>query len=392
MRLILRLLGRTPLGWIQLAHSPLRFAMASAGVGFAVILVFMQLGFMNMLFDTATMFHRLMKADIVIVNSVSREFHSLKAFGRRTLVKALGVPGVQEVNPLYVSMIDWVNPATHDKRQILVMGVDPHVQAFTDPVLGRQLNRIAPLGSALFDESSRGEFKPFIEAIQDGAPPPVEVAGKTMTFEGTFRLGASFGIEGTIVVSDATFQTLKPKQSPGSINLGLITVRSGEDAAKVASRIAAALDDPDIHVFTRDGFIQHTRDFMIRESPIAYIFGFGVAMGLIVGIVVVVQILSTDVQDHMPEYATFKAIGFSNGRLRAIVLEQASILTVFGFVPGLLTSLGLYALIGIGVSMPLEMPLSRVGLVLVMTIVMCGLAGMIALRRVAAADPAEVFA
>jgi putative ABC transport system permease protein len=144
-------------------------------------------------------------------------------------------------------------------------------------------------------------------------------------------------------------------------------------------------------VMTIAQFINQSRNFLVKESPIAYIFSFGVIMGLVVGIVIVIQILSTDVQDHLPEYATFKAMGFSNGSLLGIVYEQSAILTVFGFMPGLIASLGLYELIKLGVSMPISMPLSRVVMVFGMTAAMCLIAGTIALRRVAKADPAEVF-
>jgi putative ABC transport system permease protein len=138
-------------------------------------------------------------------------------------------------------------------------------------------------------------------------------------------------------------------------------------------------------------FIRQSRSFLIKESPIAYIFTFGVIMGLVVGIVIVIQILSTDVQDHLPEYATFKAMGFTNRSLLGIVYEQAAILTLFGFLPGFLVSLGLYELVRRGVSMPITMPLDRVVMVFVMTAAMCAIAGTIAMRRVSKADPAEVF-
>jgi putative ABC transport system permease protein len=129
----------------------------------------------------------------------------------------------------------------------------------------------------------------------------------------------------------------------------------------------------------------------VKESPIAYIFSFGVIMGLVVGLVIVIQILSTDVQDHLPEYATFKAMGFTNRSLLSIVYEQSTILTVFGFIPGLLASLVFYELVKRGVSMPIAMPLDRVLMVFALTAAMCLVAGTIALRRVSTADPAEVF-
>ncbi|MES2813663.1 MAG: FtsX-like permease family protein [Pseudomonadota bacterium] len=114
-------------------------------------------------------------------------------------------------------------------------------------------------------------------------------------------------------------------------------------------------------------------------------------MGLFVGAIIVVQILSSDVQDHLGEYATFKAIGFTNRYLLGIVYEQSAILTVFGFVPALLLSLLLYRVVGMSVSMDMIMTVDRVALVFVLTALMCAIAGTIAMRRVYSADPAEVF-
>jgi putative ABC transport system permease protein len=386
-----RALGRTPLGWLQLVHHPMRFMMALAGVAFAVILVFMQLGFMNMLFDTTVMFHRQLKADIVLVNPAARNLLDSRTFPRRRLIQALGVEGVADGEALHIGQVNWVKPGTNDRGNILAFGVRNDFDAFKTPGVSGQMAALSVPGAALFDTGSRGDFRAFSQSIRDGAQPFTEVAGKVITFEGTFRLGASFGSEGAIIVSDQTFFAIAPRANPGTPNIGLIRVLPGHDPVEVARRIATVVAGQDVKVMTIDQFITTSRNFLARESPIAYIFTFGVIMGFVVGVVIVIQILSTDVQDHLPEYATFKAMGFSNVRLLGVVYEQSAILTVFGFLPGLAAALGLYELVKTGVSMPISMPLSRVAMVFAMTAVMCLIAGTIALRRVRKADPAEVF-
>jgi putative ABC transport system permease protein len=392
MTLATRLLGRTPLGWLQLKHHPMRFAMAIAGVAFAVILVFMQLGFMNMLFDTTVMIHKLIKADIVIVNPDARgDLANVKNFPRRRLVQALGVEGVADVEALYVGNISWLKPVTGDKGTAFALAVRPDFSAFKDPALATQLPVLSEPGTVLFDTGSRGDYAAFGEQIVAGARPTTEAGGRTITFAGTFRIGASFGIEAMIVTSDQTFLALNPNINQGTVNIGLIQLQKGADAEVVAARLREVITAEDAEVLTMQQFINKTRDLLRKESPIAYIFSFGVFMGLVVGIIIVVQILTTDVQDHLPEYATFKAIGFSNGRLLSIVYEQAAILTIFGFIPGLIVSLGAYELVKAGVSMPITMPLDRVASVFGLTAGMCILAGTVAIRRVSKADPAEVF-
>jgi putative ABC transport system permease protein len=391
MRLLQSLLGRTPLGWLQLVHHPMRLAMAIAGVAFAVVLVFMQLGFMNMLFDTTVMFHRQIKADIVLVNPVARNLIDIRTFPRRRLIQALGVEGVADGDAMHIAQINWVKPGTRDRGIILAFGVRSDFDAFKTAGVSEQQSILALPGTALFDTGSRGDFRSFSQSIRDSARPTTEISGKTITFEGTFRLGASFGSEGSIIVSDQTFFAIAPKANPGTPSLGMIRVLPGYDPEDVARRISAVVAGEDVKVMTINQFISESRNFLVKESPIAYIFSFGVIMGLVVGTVIVIQILSTDVQDHLPEYATFKAMGFTNRSLLSIVYEQSTILTVFGFIPGFLIALGLYELVRRGVSMPITMPLDRVLTVFALTAAMCLIAGTIALRRVSKADPAEVF-
>ena len=384
-------LGRTPLGWRQLAHSPARFAMAIAGVMFAVMMMFMQLGFMNMLYDSSVLLQRQLAADIVIVNPAARDLVNARTIPRRRVVQALGVDGVVDAEPLYVSNVSWIKPNTNERGTILLMGARPDFQAFRAADMRAVEPVISTLGVAAFDRASRGDYRGFLARIEAGERPMVEVSGRRLAFDGTFRVGTSFGAEALALVSDQTFLAIQPRVQASTPNVGLVRVRPGADAEAIAREINALFDGTDARAMTLAAFVDRTRSFMSRESPIAYVFGFGLAMGLVVGIVIVVQILSSDVQDHLPEYATFKALGFSNGSLLSIVYEQACILTVFGFLPGLALSLGLYELVRGALSMPIAMPLDRVAMVFALTAGMCALAGTLALRRVATTDPADVF-
>lgn len=386
-----RILGRTPLGYIQLAHNPVRFMMAGAGVGFAVLLVFMQLGFMNMLFDSTVMMHRQLNADIVLINPAARDMINIRTFPRRKLVQALGVEGVADGEAMYVATVNWVKPTNGDRGPIFALGIRPDFNALRDPEVSLSMRSLTVPGTALFDRGSRGDFTSFSAKIDSGEVPRTEIAAKSIGFVGTFRMGSSFGAESTVVVSDQTFFALSPRSLPSTPNIGLLRVKAGYDPKDVARRIAALVEGPDVKVLTIDGFIQQSRAFLQRESPIAYIFTFGMIMGLFVGTVIVVQILATDVQEHLPEYATLKAIGFSNARLLSVVVEQSAILTAIGFVPGLLGALAGYALVRVGIAMPITMPPGRIALVFILTGVMCLIAGAVALRKVRRADPAEVF-
>ncbi|MEI8143925.1 MAG: ABC transporter permease DevC [Alphaproteobacteria bacterium] len=392
MSVLRQVLGRTPLGWRQLVHNPIRFLMACAGVAFAVLLIFMQLGFMNMLFETTVMLQRQVDADIVIVNPRARDLINVRTVPRRRVIQALGVDGVRDAESLYISNMSWIKPDSGEKGSVLVLGVRTDFDAFKTPGLRGELSRVAAAGTALFDAVSRGNYRDIVARIQAGEEPRTEVAGRNVTFVGTYRLGATFGVDSGMIVSDQTFFALSPRSDPGTPSLGLVRVAPGFDPEDVARRINVMIDGTDAVAMTMPAFIEVSRNFLIKESPIAFIFSFGVIMGLVVGAVVVFQILASDVQDHLAEYAMLKAVGFSNRTLLSVVYEQATILTIGGFLPGLAAALGGYAIVQRSVTMPMTMPMDRVGLVLALTAGMCLIAGTLALRRVSRVDPAEVFA
>jgi putative ABC transport system permease protein len=173
--------------------------------------------------------------------------------------------------------------------------------------------------------------------------------------------------------------------------MGLIALRAGSDVGAARDRLVAALEG-DVRIVTREEFIDREVTYWTTTTPVGFVFSFGAIMGFIVGGVVVYQILFADVSQHVREYATLKAMGYSNAELSAVVLQEAAILAVLGFVPGLLVSLWLYDLTADAIRQPLEMTFLLGAFVLLLTLAMCSLSAFVALRKVRSADPAEVFA
>jgi putative ABC transport system permease protein len=380
------------LGWLQLTHSKTRFLVAASGVGFAVLLVFMQLGFMAMLFDSTTTIHQQFDTDLVVM-SVDAEgiVPESGSFSRRRLIQAAGQQGVADFAEIYIGTLSWTKPSDGTVGQVTVFGVPTDTRVFARPELQDQLPSLRVPGTFLIDEGARGDYSAFFAQIAAGERPSVKLGSETATAIGTFRFGATIGIDAMAIVSRETFLQLMPTRQPGVINMGLLHLAPGQDALAIVQNITASIAATEIKVWTMADFKQTTKNFLRANSPIATIFTFGVIVGLFVGAVIVVQILTSDVQDHLGEYATFKAMGFKNSYLLGIVYEQSAILTVAGFFPSLLLSLLLYRLVGAAVSMEIQMTMERIGLVFVLTAVMCAIAGTIAMRRVYSADPAEVF-
>ena len=127
------------------------------------------------------------------------------------------------------------------------------------------------------------------------------------------------------------------------------------------------------------------------NTPIGFIFRLGVAMGFIVGVILVYQVLSTDVNSHLQEYATFRAMGYTQRYLLGIVLEEAIILAVLGFIPGVAISSILYHLTRQATSLPIYLTVARAMGILITTIFMCLISGAIATRKLQSADPADIF-
>ncbi|MBW4609091.1 MAG: ABC transporter permease DevC [Hassallia sp. WJT32-NPBG1] len=381
---------RTPLGWLQLNHEKSRLLVALSGIAFADVLMFMQLGFQNALYDSNTRLNRVLQTDIVLLSPQARNIQSLSTFSRRRLYQAADIQGVKSAEPLYISTVTWKNPQTRRKTTIQVMGVNPDQPALNLPEVNQQLQTTKLPDSFLFDRSSKGDYKEVLAQIEQEKTVTTEIENHTISINGLFELGSSFGADGTLISSGQNFLRLFPRRQAGSISLGLIYLEPGYDSKQVATALQSYLTN-DVKVLTREEFIKFEEDYWKRESPIGFIFGLGVSMGFIVGVIIVYQVLSTDVNAHMKEYATFKAMGYNNLYLLGVVFEEAIILAFLGFIPGAIVPLGLYHLTRNATNLPIYMTLARAFMVLLLTITMCIISGAIATRKVQSADPADMF-
>mgnify|MGYP001794808796 FL=1 len=389
---IQQLQRRTPLGWLQLTRQKGRLAVALSGVAFADLLMLMQLGFRSALFNSATVLHESLRADIVLLNPQALNLQDLSTFTRRRLYQAMDVPGVATAEPIYNSLVTWKHPQTRKKTQVMIIGFNPDKPAFNLPEVNQNIDSIKLPDTILFDEATRGEYGEVIEQIKQGQTVKTEINGRTITVDNLFKVGASFAADGTLMTSDQNFLRLFPNQDSGSANLGLIRLEPGYEAEEVAEKIKYHLRNADdIKVLTKEEFIAFEKAYWQSNTPIGFIFALGTMMGFIVGVIIVYQVLSTDVNAHIKEYATFKAMGYKNFFLLSVVFEEAIILAILGFIPGALISTGLYALTRNATNLPLYMTLARAIQVQVMTIIMCMISGAVATRKVQSADPADMF-
>ncbi|MEM1311035.1 MAG: ABC transporter permease DevC [Cyanobacteria bacterium P01_H01_bin.153] len=381
---------RTPLGLLQLKHDRTRLLTAIAGITFADVLIFMQLGFSDALYRTNTKYPRTLNADIVLLSTQAQNFGSLYTFPQRRLYQALDVPGVVEADPLYVGSVQWVNPQTREKTSMLLIGQNTEQPALDLPAVNAQLETLKLPDTVLFDQASRGQYADMIAQFEAGERVATEIGLRTVKIGGLFEVGASFADDGALITNDQNFLRYVPRRDAGAVSIGLLHLDPDYEVETVINQLKERLPD-DVQIFSKEGYIDFELAYIQVRSPIGFVFGLGTVMGFIVGVVIVYQVLSTDVNSHLAEYATFKAMGYRNSYLLWIIFEEALILSILGFLPGFVIAIGIYQLASAATALPLVMPVSRGLLVLMLTIFMCGGSGAIATRRLQAADPADIF-
>ena len=385
-----QLFRKTPLAWRQLMKEKTRLIIAVAGITFADMLMFIQLGFESGLYDSAITPHRNLQADLVLINPQFQTLLSVKSFSRDRLYQTLSYEGVDSVNSIYINTGQWRNPETRIERSILVWGVDPAKPAFKFPEIKQHLDDLKQLNQVLFDQAGRPEYGAVGDTFNKTGKFETELSNRTISVKGLFSNGASFAADGNVITSDSTFLQLFPERKRDRIEVGLINLKPGVNTEKVRSQLASGLPN-DVKVLTLDGFAEIERKYWETGTAIGFIFGLGTAVGFIVGIVIVYQILYSDVSEHLPEYATLKAMGYSDRYLLGVLLQEALLLAVLGYIPAFFLSVGLYQLTYAATLLPLSMNLSRAIYVFILTVIMCSFSGAIAMQKLRSADPADVF-
>lgn len=389
-RLLSFLFQRLPIGWLQLSHNKGRLTAAVFGVAFANLLVFMQLGVMGALNTSTVAPYSLLNADIIISSEAGNTLTDGENIARVWMFQALAVPGVSKASPIYIGNLPFTVP-DGTSISLLSFGVDATKSAFMSPAIAASVGQLTIENTVLLDQGTRGISASVIDRLLEGGTFPFEANGNTLLTVGTMEVGGGFLADGMLITSDQTFLRIFPTRTSGAPDHILLKVADGVSPDTVVARLQAVLPAHIAKIQTTENAAMADLAFMATERPTGIIFGFGVFMGILVGLVIVYQVLSTDVADHLREYATFKAMGYGQPFFLGIVFEEAIVLAIFGFIPGLLVSIGLYAGLVAVTGLPVSMTASRAILVFLGTLAACTISGAIATRRLAKADPADLF-
>ena len=378
------------LAWRQLRAERARLVSAMAGVMFAAVLVFMQLGFRSALFDSATALLSNMQAELFLMNPLTTASFRPEPLPRVRAHQALALPEVAQAVPVYLAQTTWRNPEDGSRRAIQMIGFDieagaMHFQGLD--AIAPALRRVDAVG---FDDRSRPEFGDVGRMFRERGPFEVQVGNRMVEVAGLVSIGPSFGADGNLVMNEVNFRRMVRERQASNTDLVAIRLAPGTDVAAAQQRLRDLLP-PDVIVLTHAQLVAHERSYWETATPIGFIFAFGSAMGLIVGMVIVYQILFSDIANHLREYATLKAIGYSNSYLARVVMAAALILAVIGFLPGAALSVWLYDLVAGATFLPLVMTGERATMVFGLIFGMCAVAGLLAMRKLRDASPADMF-
>ena len=380
------------LAWRQLRSEKARLASAIAGVLFACILVFMQLGFRGALFESATNLIGAMRGDLFLMHPLTTASFRPEPLPRVRAQQALALPEVERAVPVYLAQATWRNPVDGTRRAVQLIGVDTSAGVLEFPGLDAELvEALKRADTVAFDTRSRPEFGPVARLLaESGGTIEVEIGSRRMEVVGLVEIGPSFGADGNVVLSEVNFRRVVKERQVAAVDLVAIKLRPGTDLAETQARLRGLLP-ADVMVMTQAELRAHERAYWENATPIGFIFAFGSLMGLVVGMVIVYQILFSDIAGHLKEYATLKAMGYSGFYLARVVLAAAVILAVAGFIPGLLLSFLMYDFVGSATFLPLRLDVPLGASVFLMIFGMCAVAGLLAVRKLRDANPADMF-
>jgi putative ABC transport system permease protein len=387
------LLHRTPLAWLNLTYRTRRLITAISGVSFAVLLMFMFKGFENAYYDSQIQLLQRFNGEIFIVNRLKYTMFIPEQFARRRLYQAQAFDGIEAAYPVYMNTGNWKNPITKAVRPLRVIAFNPHDPVLPLPsILERQKDMQMPW-TVLVDDKSKDDIGPRQAGIV------TELAEQRVRVVGTYSIGTDFASDnGNMIMSDRNFlryfaqaEVGKKNRNLNTVDIGLLKVAPGKDVDALTRALRQQLPQ-DVAVWTKAEFIQKELDYWKNNTDIGFIFALLAGMSFVVGVILVYQILYTDVAEHNAEYATLKAMGYSNLFLLGIVFQEAIVLAFLGFIPGLAMSVGLYHLTSAATGLFMQLTVDRALSILAATFTMCLVSGAIAVRKVLSSDPAEVFA
>ena len=381
--------AKIPIAWLLLSRFKSKFLTALLGIIFATVLIHAQLGLRTALFDSSISIFKTFNADIVMINKLTVGSTSLQGFDPNRLALFDRYPDVTSTTPIRYDFVNWRYPGSREHRWAIMLGFNPRLRVFNQQGIIAHQDSLNLPGRILYDELSRKEFGPIKQDYANSSPLLVFVNNQRVRISGLIRLGTSFSYDASFLTSLATFETLSDNPS-NTIEIGLIKIASDVDPEEFLAAVRGDFP-PDIQVYTLEGFLQFEKGYWDRSKPIGFVFGFNALLGFFVGMLILYQILYTDVSSHLSDFSTMLALAFSYRRIRLIVFQESLILTVIGYPIGVIVSILLFALITTATGLPVQMSADRALICLALILLMSTCSAFLAMRKLDDANPIEVY-
>jgi len=361
-----------------------RTALATGGIFIAILLVFIELGFFVAVPQGGMLIYDHMRFDLLVCSNRYLFQAQSGQFPRERIETARSAPDVAQATAVYLGAAKWQDANGGLRVDTSIIAADPEAGIFAVADIDSQKAVLERPDTVLVDGASRSLFGPLTTGRI------VDIAGRRMTIGGQYTLGTGFLGLGVVLVSEPNFFAMFPLRPPDSVNLGLVILQAGADPDRAAQTLRAMLPS-DTQVFTRAELVTHEVAYWTTRTATGLIFGSGLAISFVVGIMVLYQTLATQITRQLPQFATLKAIGYRDRTLNAIVLTEAFLITAVAFVPALGAALGVYALVRSETLLPLTLTAAQLGIVLAITLAMAAASAFLSLSGLRRADPAEVF-
>ena len=375
------MLPRFDLAARLLAHNRLRLLIASASVAMGVVIIFVELGLLLGMLDAQALIANFIRGDLLIMNITRVSLHRWDKIERVRLEQAAAVPGVARVTPVYEDHVGLRDPDDKRVRRIILYAFPPEDIPFALPNAAAVSHALKISHGFLYDRLSRpifGKFQPGDDIQIDTLP---------LRVGGYVDIGADIVNDGNIVMSEGDWLARNPLAKP---IMGVIHLRPGVSLEKERQVILASVP-PDVVVLTPAETAWRETMYTLRSAPVGLLFAIGMLAGLVIGTINCYQVLYNEVSDRLPQYATLKAMGFANRFLQRVILGQAVLLAVTGFASGVALSWLVDRYIAAHSMLPVHISLSSSLVVGVLTLLMCVIAGAIAVKRAVVADPAALY-
>jgi len=370
------------LAWKILLHDKTRFLITVSGVGFAVTLVFVQVGLFRGLMENASLTIERIDADLWVTARNTPNVDFSNTFSETLVNRVRSVPGVARADNLIVWFGRVSLPSGANENAVIYALDDfrrwglPWRLESGDP---RDLRRGKYV---ILDDSATKRFGPF--QVGDYR----EINGQRLKIIGRTREAKSFTTNPVAFMDYRVAQSLMRQELHNRTTYIVVKLVPGADAKAVADEIGRRLPYNDVR--SRGEWATKSESYWTDSTGLGLNMMMTVFLGCVVGVVVVAQTLYTSTMEHIKEFATVKAIGGTNRDIYAILGKQAAIAAVAGFALGAVLAYGLRPVMA-GIDLKLIIAPQTAAYVFVGTLVLCVGAAALSFRKVARLDPAIVF-